>query len=110
MTGTASRRGFLHGLAGLPMIGGGVTIIGRPTAAAEPVTTELLDRYKSWLFAEATALGREMYEGSSHGHLVCPEPAFTWQWRATCDAELASTRAAVILAAAGVDWTERGRL
>lgn len=36
-TNPSSRRGFLRGLAGLPMIGGGVAIIGSPTAAAVPV-------------------------------------------------------------------------
>jgi len=30
------RRGFLRALAGLPLIGGGVTLVGAPTAVAEP--------------------------------------------------------------------------
>jgi len=109
MTGPGSRRGFLHGLVGLPLIGGGVTLIGQPTAAAEPVTQALLDRYKSWLFAEAIALGREMYDGCQFGDIVDPQPTFGRRWVVECAAEPASTRAAVILAAAGVDWTGRGR-
>ncbi len=40
------RRGFLRGLVTLPLIGGGVTLIGNPTAAAEPVTKELLVNYQ----------------------------------------------------------------
>lgn len=41
MTGPESRRGFLRGLVSLPLIGGGVTLIGAPTAAATPVTPDL---------------------------------------------------------------------
>jgi len=33
-TTTHDRRGFLRGLAALPLIGGGVTLIGNPTRAA----------------------------------------------------------------------------
>ena len=43
MSDPLARRGFLRGLAHLLLIGGGVTLIGNPTAAAEPVTEELLD-------------------------------------------------------------------
>ena len=32
------RRSFLAGLASLPLIGGSVTLLGQPTAAATPVT------------------------------------------------------------------------
>ncbi len=43
MSAPSDRRGFLRGLATLPLIGGGVTLIGNPTrAAAEPVTEDLL--------------------------------------------------------------------
>ena len=46
------RRTFLRGLASLPLIGGGVTLIGNPTAAAVPVTPALLERYSEWLAIE----------------------------------------------------------
>lgn len=46
------RRGFLRALASLPLIGGGVTLIGQPTAAAVPVTLDLFERYVAWLACE----------------------------------------------------------
>lgn len=52
MTDNANRRGFLRGLVTLPLIGGGVTLIGNPTAAAVPVTPELMHRYCAWLARE----------------------------------------------------------
>jgi hypothetical protein len=39
MSDLLARRDFLRSLAHLPLIGGGVTILGNPTAAAVPVTT-----------------------------------------------------------------------
>lgn len=48
----SDRRTFLRALASLPLIGGGVTLIGRPTAAAVPVTADLLQRYSDWLAEE----------------------------------------------------------
>ena len=41
----ASRRGFLRGLTTLPLIGGGVALIGAPSAVAEPVTRSMLETY-----------------------------------------------------------------
>ena len=38
----ADRRTCLRGLASLPLIGGGVALIGNPTAAAVPITGPLL--------------------------------------------------------------------
>ena len=40
----ADRRSFLRQLASLPLIGGGVTLIGKPTAAAVPVTPKAARR------------------------------------------------------------------
>jgi hypothetical protein len=37
------RRGFLRGLTALPLVGGGVTLIGNPTKADVPTSDELLD-------------------------------------------------------------------
>lgn len=106
MKSPQSHRGFLGGLTTLPLIGGRITVIGQPTAAAEPITFELLEHYKSWLYAEAVALGREMYEGQQYGHLVLPYSPLGRSWTVTCLDNPASTRAAAILAAAGWDGTE----
>ena len=54
-----SDRTFLRGLASLPLIGGGVTLIGRPTAAAVPVTDALHKRYLAWLAHEHWAAMKE---------------------------------------------------
>ena len=43
----SDRRAFLRGLASLPLIGGGLTLIGNATAAAVPVTRELMHGYKA---------------------------------------------------------------
>jgi hypothetical protein len=56
-----ARRGFLRSLAALPLIGGGVTLLGNPTRAAEPVTAELLDSYDAWLFYERRYLSFERF-------------------------------------------------
>src|ERR687886_251693 len=56
-----TRRAFLRGLASLPLIGGGVTLIGNPTRAAEPVTPDLLEAYASWLFYERRFLRFERF-------------------------------------------------
>lgn len=42
-----TRRGFLGQLATLPLIGGGITLIGQPTAAAVLVTPDLVEAYKT---------------------------------------------------------------
>ena len=57
---TAPRRAFLQGLATLPLIGGGVSLIGKPTAVAEPVTLDLLHTYKTWLLFEHRYLAGEL--------------------------------------------------
>ena len=54
------RRGFLRGLVTLPLIGGGVSLIGAPTAFAEPVTSGLIDAYARWLELEHYLLVEEM--------------------------------------------------
>lgn len=52
MSGPSSRRGFLRGLTTLPLIGGGVALIGNPTAAAVPVTGQTVATYLTWLHYE----------------------------------------------------------
>ncbi|KQP53027.1 hypothetical protein [Methylobacterium sp. Leaf106] len=61
MSGPASRRGFLSGLASLPLIGGSVALIGSPSAVAAPLTPDLLDSYDAWLEYERRWLQWERY-------------------------------------------------
>lgn len=52
MADLLQRRGFLRGLTSLPLIGGGVTLIGNPTRAAVPITEALQDTYIAFLAHE----------------------------------------------------------
>ena len=113
MSGPSSRRGFLRGLTTLPLIGGAVSLIGSPTAAAEPVTDELIDAYNQWLFYERRLLCIEAY-GSADAERMVPQstganhfhfPAFPTSWR---ELPQPSTRAAVVLSAVGCDWRREG--
>ena len=113
----SSRRGFLHGLASLPLIGGSVALIGQPTAAAVPVTDTILHSYKNWLHYEHAMLS---YELAGHdiqrGHDIEHEfpqgnHGAHWHFRWSregmrgpagwADAPQPSTRAAVVLSAVG---------
>ena len=58
----APRRAFLRQLCTLPLIGGSVSLIGQPTAVAEPVTMDLLEAYKTWLHYERRSVAWEMAE------------------------------------------------
>lgn len=60
MSERASRRGFLHGLASLPLIGGSVTLVGNPTAVAAAPTLPLLVDYRQWLEGECRILDYEL--------------------------------------------------
>ena len=111
----SDRRTFLRGLASLPLIGGGVTLIGNPTAAAVPVSTELMQGYASWLFMEHRMVAHEMadYRSLAAWDLEraywpnSPGGLWHFQWKGRgpagwIDAPQPSTRAAVVLSAAGV--------
>lgn len=109
------RRSFLRGLAGLPLIGGSVALLGSPTAAAVPVTDTLLERYSLFLTIEAREALIEVRE-RQHIARGYPERAATvreWtegtNWASghpwmcgLLDHQRPSARAAVILSAAGV--------
>lgn len=100
------RRGFLRNLARLPLIGGGVTLLGNPTAAAVPVTTALLAEYETWLSLEAMKLARELRPGRTLGNLTTfYTAAHGWH---DADPGTPSERAAVVLAAIGCEWREKG--
>ena len=120
------RRSFLRGLAALPLIGGGVTLIGDPTAAAVPVTDALHARYVAWLAHEHRAAlqeharrmvlatwtpGPNSYDRSAQdcADRVCRdgiEPMFWFPGQPDIERIVtsapASSRAAVMLSAAGV--------
>lgn len=72
--GLPARRGFLRGLVTLPLIGGGLTLIGQPTAAAVPVTDALHERYFTWLAHEHRAALRERTFRAALAHWT-PNPA-----------------------------------
>ena len=119
------RRGFLRQLAGLPLIGGAVTLIGQPTAAAVPVSADLLEAYKTWLHFEERWLCWEMAEhpevmrryrfkpGMSHvdrfkvidGHYYYIGESGSFHCHRNND--LSANRAALVLSAVGCDWRER---
>ena len=111
-----SRRGFLRGLASLPMIGGGVAIIGAPTAAAEPLTSELLTAYSTWLAFERHYLHAEYGQNACRRmdrfiNMQTPASMYHWVDYGEFDRsrERPSTRAAAVLAAVGCPWKEGGQ-
>lgn len=120
-----ARRGFLRQLASLPLVGGGVTLIGKPTAAAVPVTQGLLNSYDTWLAVERNWLRFERFgsSGEPDGFYdpVSVEAVFRDRrtgecWDFTHYANAGArfdhgrpgpiSRAAVVLAAAGVDMSQ----
>jgi hypothetical protein len=123
MSGPASRRGFLSGLVSLPLIGGAVTLIGSPVAAAEPISRALIDSYDAWLFYERRRLKAEKIGPAMDWDTPGHEDAFKVAWDfvpvanggfrySTSRNGIAappSTRAALVLSAVGCDWREGGR-
>ena len=116
----SDRRSFLRGLATLPLIGGSVAILGKPTAAAVPVTTDLMFSYKAWLCHEHFMLSHELtgYDVERarrmHGQFYNEVPGFDWHFRypnpkgrlaGWPDAPQPSSRAAIVLSAVGVPLT-----
>ncbi len=102
-----SRRSFLRGLASLPLIGGGVTLVGNPTAAAVPATDALMCRYVAFLAAEHREALVSLFEARGHGFCVRNPPMYWMPDEHRDAAHVAqrsdpSARAAVILSAAGV--------
>ena len=111
MSDTLARRGFLRNLAALPLIGGGVTLVGSPTRAAVPVTDELLWNYSQWLSMERsllsfergmqTDLDRHWRDHALRFRLDNPAGRFHQP-----DTPPPSARAAVVLSAVGCGWQE----
>jgi len=117
-----SRRGFLRALSALPLIGGGVALIGSPTASAAPVTVAPMRRYVEWLSRELMTATAELDQLRAPWRHFGPEAHEHWDLRDAAsfagrvtvpyllpdspasDAVAAappSTRAAVVLSAAG---------
>lgn len=115
MSAPHDRRGFLRGLVTLPLLGGGVTLIGQPTGVAEPATRRLLIGYSEWLRVERQLLHDEMFptadpeareflsEGGSSwvDRFFVPPGPMSWR-----DLPQPSARDALVLSAVGVDWRE----
>lgn len=132
MNGPANRRGFLRSLTTLPLIGGGVALIGAPSAVAEPITTELLDSYDAWLEYERRALqwerhrdtemvcrmhlpfvmqmirrdGQPLSEAKPADYIPCDNRGARYHHNGEADP---STRAALVLSAVGCNWREGRR-
>ena len=101
------RRGFLRQLAGLPLIGGGVTLIGQPLAVAEPVTEKLMREYADWLVYEHPGVMEELGTDGGRAWQACFGAAFSWHRRHAPIGPIVappSTRAALVLSAVGCDW------
>ena len=117
----SDRRGFLRQLCALPLIGGGVTLIGQPTAVAAPVTLELVEQYRNWLSREHGHVLIEQamlrapldYPDRPEVHRAYVEDRRQWVedfkvFRipdASNLGSLPSTRAALVLSAVGVPLT-----
>lgn len=112
------RRGFLRSLSTLPLIGGSVALIGNPTRADVPITTDLLDSYDAWLHSERRWLQWERFRNLDHYDATAIHPfidrlnggRYDYTPMANGGARFhgqaapASTRAAVVLSAVGCDW------
>lgn len=130
MSAAASRRGFLRGLTTLPLIGGAITLIGTPSAIAEPATDSALDAYVAFLahehraalieherrravrsVATAAAQGQASWPGyvEECEDIARQRPPMFWfpgapdTERLVASAE-PSSRAALVLSAVGCDW------
>ncbi len=114
------RRDFLRGLATLPLIGGGLTLIGKPTSVAEPVTLRLLDAYKTWLHFERRAVAWEMamlpdvvasyggnrssrFDGLDH-HATMTDIGDVPRFHQYDGSAPAGARAALVLSTVGANW------
>ncbi|MDQ0395174.1 hypothetical protein [Labrys monachus] len=115
MTAILDRRRLLSGLAALPLIGGAVTLIGRPTASAAPVTRDLLDSYNAWLFYERRLLCATL--NPTHLDVVesavplCNEGARfhgeEWpRWHLGDTTSGPIGRASIVLSTVGCDWRQ----
>ena len=110
----SDRRSFLCGLASLPLIGGGISLIGNPTKAAVPVSDDLLKRYVAFLAHEhrAALFEFETVRDSPSRNRRASDVPMLWlpddaRAQSLCEHIAPSTRAAVVLSAVGLPiWRE----
>lgn len=110
-----TRRAILRALTTLPLVGGAVSLIGVPSAVAEPVTPRLLAGYADWLLAERRILLHEIVPDPDHRAAMRYQyfgnseverfhcPGFPTSWR---DMPQPSGRAALVLSTVGCDWRQ----
>ena len=112
MTVPGSRRGFLRGLTTLPLIGGGVALIGNPTTVAGEAGDALMNAYDHWLFHERMLLHMERWPDeprpwaaivpANTGAEQFHYPGYGREsWR---QVPVPSTRAALVLSTVGCGW------
>lgn len=103
------RRGFLRGLALLPLIGGSVNLIGNPTAAAEPITPGMLATYAAWLHYEHRSLMHASCGEGAGGFVPFCNPGAQFHFPLHFDLSrwglAAQQRAPVVLSAVGCPLT-----
>ncbi len=110
------RRAFLSSLVALPLVGGGVKLIGQPTAAAVPVSDGLLRNYEAWLAWERYQLQREIWgedvATKCTTFLAVNLPGEQWHnpWSHGEVCPPASTRAALVLSAVGCPLDDKRSL
>ena len=110
MSGPRNRRGFLRGLTMLPLIGGGVTLIGAPSAGAEPVTERLLAEYANRAAFEHCRARVALHGSMARTWYTFHGPAYERHREMSgATARPPSTRAALVLAAVGCGRREGGR-
>jgi len=115
MTSPANRRGFLSGLVSLPLIGGGVMLIGKPVGAAGEPSRLCMESYLAWLHFEKRAVHSALYPEIPRGTFVPQDNKGAqfhfadrfghhgWWQRVKQEA---LSRAPVVLATVGCDWRE----
>lgn len=107
MSGPDTRRGFLRGLASLPLIGGGVALVGSPTAVDVEVSTALLANYATFLEGELRMLRYEIEKrlewpaGALDQFAMTPGDFHFPRKGSWLDVPQPSTRAALVLATVG---------
>lgn len=107
MSGSDTRRGFLRGLASLPLIGGGVALVGAPTAVAVEPSVSLMANYAAWLGSEERILRWELSKATGiplaqMSRMAMADGDFHWpKGRPWYEEPMPSTRAALVLATVG---------
>lgn len=67
MSSSTEQPRILHGLTTLPLVGGGVTLIGNPTAVNLDPTPVMLEAYSAWLNFELMYLNASIHPPTRDG-------------------------------------------